>query len=200
MFKKHNFVILLSILAVIFSTLACVATASSQPADEQPASSAPITDTSVDNSENTGTDSSTVVPCSQIIPPDEIQNLLANFSPTLKDNSYPGGTSCVWSYTNAAGQSSTFSLNADFSENAVSLWESTRQSELSNEPSDIVVNSIDGLADENYVWSSKTTGLYVVYARKGDKTLIMRYVPQDVLFMANESGIIDMVNRFFNRF
>jgi len=200
MFKKINFVIVLSILAMIFSTLACGASASSQPTDEQPASSAPIADTPVYNSENTGTDSSAVVPCSQIILPDEIQNLLVNFSPTLKDNSYPGGTSCVWSYTNATGQSSTLSLNADFSANAVSLWESMRQSELKNEPSDIVVISLDGFSGESYTWSSKVTGLYVVYARLGDKTLILKYVPQDVLYMANESGLLDMVDRFFNRF
>jgi hypothetical protein len=141
-----------------------------------------------------------VVSCSQIVPPDELKNLLINLTPTLTENSYPGATSCIWSYVNAAGQTSAFYLQVGFSPNAVSLWESTRQSELSNEPSDIVVNSIDGLADENYVWSSKTTGLYVVYARKGSKTLIMRYVPQDVMYMANESGIIDMVERFFNRF
>jgi hypothetical protein len=56
------------------------------------------------------------------------------------------------------------------------------------------------LGDESYVWSSKVTGQYVVYVRKGDKTLIMRFNPQDILYMANESGIIDMADRIFNRF
>ena len=200
MFKKSYVMIILALLALTFSTLACGPFSSSQTTDEPPASSAPVADAPVDNSENTGTDSSAVVPCSQIIPPDELKNLLINLTPKLTDNSYPGGTSCVWSYTSAAGQSSTFSLNADFSANAVSLWESTRQSELSNEPSDIVVISIDGLRDENYTWVSQSTGQRTVYVRKGDKTLIMRFVPQDVYYMATESGIIDMVDRFFNRF
>ena len=40
----------------------------------------------------------------------------------------------------------------------------------------------------------------MVYARQGDRVIIMRYIPQDVLYMANESGIIDMADRIFGRF
>lgn len=199
MFGKSRVTILLALLALTLSTLACGASSSSQPAEEKPAQSVQATEPPANPSSESGTDPKAVVSCSQIVPPDELKNLLINLTPTLTENSYPGGTSCVWSYTDSAGQSRTFSLNVDFSPNAVPLWESTRQSELSNEPSDIVVISIDGLADENYVWSSKTTGLYVVYARKGDKTLILRYVPQDVIYMANESGILDMAQRIFER-
>lgn len=200
MFKKPNFAILLSILVMIFSTLACGASSSAQPTDEQPTSSTPIVDTPADSSANAGTDPNAVVACTQIVPPDEVKNLLINLTPTLAETSSPGSTSCVWSYTDATGQSNTFSLQVDFSADAVSLWESTRQSELSNEPSDIVVISIDGLRDENYTWVSQSTGQRTVYVRKGDKTLIMRFVPQDVYYMATESGIIDMADRFFNRF
>ncbi len=200
MFKKSHVTIVLTLLAWTFSTLACGASTSSQTTDEQPASSAPIVDTPADSSANAGTDPNAIVPCAQLVPPDEVNNLLINLTPTLAETSSPGSTSCVWSYTDAAGQSSTFSLHVDFTPDAVSLWESTRQSELSNEPSDIVVISIDGLRDENYTWVSKSTGQRIVYVRKGDKTLIMRFVPQDVYYMATESGIIDMVDRFFNRF
>lgn len=199
--KKINTLIpIISVIVLALSTLACGASASPQPAEEKPAQSVQATEPPANPPSGGGTDPNAVVSCSQIVPPDELKNLLINLTPILTENSFPGGTSCVWSYTDSAGQSRTFSLNVDFSPSAVTTWESTRQSELSNEPSDIVVNSIDGLADESYTWSSQTTGLYVVYARKGDKTLIMRYVPQDVLYMANESGIIDMVDRFFNRF
>lgn len=198
MFKKHNFVILLSILTMIFSTLACGAFSAPQ-ATEQPAQSAPATEPPV--SADTGTNPNATVPCTQLVPADELNNLLFNAPATLVENAYPGGTSCEWKYTaNGATQESLFYIQVDFSDGAASMWEATRKSELSNEPADIVVNSIDGLADESYVWSSKVTGLYVVYARKGDKTLIMRFVPQDVLYMANESGIIDMADRFFSRF
>jgi len=199
MFERSRVPILLALLALTLSALACGTSSSPQPAQEEPAQSVQATEPPANSSSASGTDPNAVVSCSQILPPDELKNLLINLTPTLTENSYPGGTSCIWSYVNAAGQSSTFFLQVDFSPNAVSLWESTRQSELSNEPSDIVVNSIDGLADESYVWSSKTTGLYVVYARIGDKTLIMRYVPQDVIYMANESGIIDMAQRIFER-
>ena len=200
MFKKHNFVILLSILAMIFSTLACGISSSAQPADEQPASSTPVIDTPADSSANAGTDPNAVVPCSQLVPTDEVKNLLINLTPILTENSYAGGTSCTWAYTSTAGQSSNFYLQVDFTTDAVSLWEATRQSELKNEPSDIVVISLNGFSGESYTWSSKVTGLYVIYTRQGDKTLIMRYVPQDVLYMANESGLLDMVDRIFNRF
>lgn len=200
MFGKSRVTIFLALLALTLSALACGTSSSPQPVEDGPAQSVQATEPPANSSSGSGMDPNAAVSCSQILPPDELKNLLITLTPTLTENSYPDGTFCIWSYVNAAGQSSTFSIKVDFSPNAVSLWESTRQSELSNEPSDIVVNSIDGLADENYVWSSKTTGLYVVYARKGDKTLIMRYVPQDVIYMANESGIIDMVERFFNRF
>ncbi len=199
MFGKSRVTIFLALLALTLSALACGTSSLPQPVQEKPAQSVQATEPPASSSSGSGTDPNAVVSCSQIVPPDELKNLLINLTPTLTENSYPGGTSCIWSYVNDAGQTSTFSLQVDFSPNAVSLWESTRQSELSNEPSDIVVNSIDGLADENYVWSSKTTGLSVVYARKGDKTLIMRYVPQDVMYMANESGIIDMAQRIFER-
>jgi hypothetical protein len=200
MFRKSHVTILLALLALTLSALACGTSSSPQPVEEGPAQSVQATEPPANPPSGSGTDPNAVVPCSQIVPPDELKNLLINLTPTLTENSFPGGTSCVWSYTSASGQSSTFSLQVDFSDSAASIWESTRQSELSNEPSDIVVNSIDGLADESYVWSSKTTGLYVVYARKGDRTLIMRYNAQDILFMGTESGIIDMADRIFSRF
>jgi hypothetical protein len=197
--KNSHLFIFLSLLALTLGTLACGAFSSSQPVDSQPVQSAPATEPPV--SADSGTDPDAVVPCSQLIPADELNSLILNAPTTLKETSFPGGTSCEWKYTaNGAMQEGLFYIQVDFSDGAASMWQTTRKSELSNEPSDIVVNSIDGLVDESYVWSSKVTGLYVVYARKGDKTLIMRYVPQNVLYMANESGIIDMVDRFFNRF
>lgn len=196
---KNQLAVVVSILALALSTLACGAFSASS-AIKEPVQPASATEPPASVPAGSSTDPSAVVPCSQLVPPDELKNLLINTVPTLAENSYPGGTSCVWSYTNSAGQSGTFSLQVDYSSDAVSLWEATRKSELSNEPSDLVVNGINSLADESYAWSSKTTGLYVVYARQGEKTLIMRFNPADVLYMNNESGIIDMAERFFNRF
>ena len=191
--QKSRFFPTLGLVALTLSLLACGAF-SAPPATEAPATEPPTVSAPVD----TGSDPNAVVPCSQLVPADELNNLLFNAPATLVENAYPGGTSCEWKYTpNGGSQANLFYIQTS---NDPELWEATRKSELSNEPSDIVVNSIDGLADESYVWSSKVTGLYVVYARKGDKTLIMRFVPQDVLYMANESGIIDMTDRFFSRF
>ena len=195
--KNFRFAIVLAILALIFSTLACGGFSS--PA--QPAQSNPETELPVSAPADTGTNPNATVPCTQLIPTDELNLLLNNASSNLVENAYPGGTSCEWKYTaNGATQESLFYMKVDFSDGSVSMWEATRKSELSNEPADIVVNNIDGLGDESYTWSSKSTGQYVVYVRKGEKTMIMRYFPQDILYMANESGLLDMVNRIFNRF
>lgn len=198
---KSRLVPFFALFALTLSSLACGSFSASQPAEEGPAQSVQTTEPPASVPAGDETSSTAVIPCAQLIPPDELNNLLFNASATLKENAFPGGTSCEWKYTpNGGSLESLFYVQVDFSDGAASIWEATRTSELSNEPSDIVVNSVDGLADESYVWSSKTTGLYVVYARKGDKTLVMRFIPQDILYMANESGIIDMADRIFNRF
>ena len=195
-----------SILFTVFVVLALAACGGGQTATQvEPTPTAvPPTSTSAPTAEPAagqpaGAPAALTIPCAQLIPPDELKNLLFTEDSTLVENAYTGVTSCEWKYTPKDGtQASLFYLNAGFSEDT-SVWEATRKSELSNEPSDLVVNSIDGLGDENYTWSSKTTGQYVVYVRQGSKTLILRYNPQDILFMGNESGIIDMAQRIFER-
>lgn len=199
MTKNSRLIITLGLVALTLSTLAC-GTFSASQATEEP-QSPPATELPVSAPAESSTDPNATVPCTQLIPADELNNLLFNAPATLKENAFPGSTSCEWKYiANGATQESLFYIQVDFSDGATSIWEAMRKSELSNEPSDIVVNSIDGLGDESYTWSSKTTGQYVVYARKGNKTLTMRYNAQDILFMGTESGIIDMVDRIFNRF
>ncbi len=196
MTKNPRFILAIGLAALTLSMLACGAFSAPQATAEP--QSAPATEAPVSAPAQSSTDPNATVPCAQIVPADELNNLLSNAQATLVENAYSGGTSCEWKYTpNGGSQANLYYVQTS---NDPELWEATRKSELSNEPLDIVVNSIDGLADESYVWSSKVTGLYVVYARKGEKTLIMRFVPQDVLYMANESGIIDMVDRFFSRF
>lgn len=193
--KNTNFLfVITSVLALTISTLACGASAPAQPAEEQPVQPALVTEPPAGNDVS----ADVTVPCAQIISPEDVNLLLNNASSTLVENAYPGGTSCEWKYTpNGGSQASLFYIQTS---KDTSLWESTRESELSNEPSDIVVISIDGLGDENYTWVSQTTGQRVVYVRKGDKTLIMRFNPTDILFLSTESGIIDYVDRIFNQF
>jgi hypothetical protein len=193
--KNSRLFIFLSLLALTLSTLACGAFSSSQPAPSNPGTEPPVSAPA-----DTGSNSNATVPCTQLIPSDELNNLLANQPATLAETAFPGGTSCLWKFTpSGATQESLFYVQVDFTGDT-SMWEATRKSELSNEPSDIVVNSIDGLGDESYTWISKSTDQRVVYVRKGVKTMIMRYKAQDILYMNNESGIIDMADRIFNRF
>lgn len=198
--KSNRIPVLIFILLLAFSTLACGATSVAAEPTEPPAQPA-VTELPVGASAGNETGSSTVVPCSQLIPADELSLLLSHASASLKENVFPSGTSCEWKYVpNGGTQENLLYLQASSTNGDTSLWEGMRTSELSDEPSDIVVNSMDGLGDESYTWVSKTTGQRVVYVRKGDKTLVMRFNPQDILFMANESGIIDMADRIFDRF
>jgi len=201
MIKTSRLTIIITLLSLTFSTLACGAFSAPQ-ATEAPAQSAPATEPPVSAPAENGTDPNATIPCSQLLAPNDIKPLLNNVEPSnLSENANAGGTICAWQYTpNGSSETHIFYLAVNFGADAATAWEIKRQAELAQEPADIVVNSIDGLADESYVWSSKVTGLYVVYARQGDKVLIMRYIPQDVLYMANESGIIDMADRIFGRF
>ncbi len=177
------------------AALAGQPTAVSQPgsSSDQPVLTSPP--------ENNGqTNAEQLIPCAQLIPPDELKNLLSVEPERLAEYSFAGGTSCEWKYTpRDAVQPRLFYLQIGFDDLAVSLWESTRKSELNNEPSDLVVISVDGLGDENYTWKSAVTDLRVAYVRQGGRTLIWRFDPADVLYMANESGLIDMSQRIFER-
>ena len=203
MSKNYRIPVLLALLALTVSTLACgFSPAAQAPQQEEPLQPAPATEAPASAPSGNDTNSNATVSCSQLIPPDQIAPLLNNITPSnLSENAYPGGSICSWLYTpNGSSETHLFYLEVNFGTDAATAWEMKRNAELAQEPSDIVVISIDGLGDESYAWASQATGLYVVFARKGDKTLIMRFIPQDVLYMANESGIIDMADRFFSRF
>lgn len=198
--SRRRFLLFLAALILMLSTLACGFFSAPQ-GSEPTAPSAPLlpTEPPVGAPAESGPNPNAVIPCAKLIPPDEWKNLVFGADSTLSEDAVPGTTSCVWKYVPKGGtQESLFSLQAGFSGDT-SMWEATRKSELSNEPSDIVVNSIDGLGDENYVWRSKVTDQYVVYVRQGSQTLIFRYNPQEILFMGTESGVIDMAQRIFER-
>lgn len=193
-----RFRLILTSLVLFLSMLACGVFSAPQ-SDEPIAHSAPTEPPSQALPSESSPNPNEVIPCVQLIPPDEWKNLIFGADSTLTESALPGTTFCSWKYIPKGGtQESLFDLHVDFSGNT-SVWEDTRKSELSNEPSDIVVNSIEGLGDENYTWASKVTGLRVVYVRQGNQTLIFRYNPQEILFMGTESGMIDMAQRVFER-
>jgi hypothetical protein len=201
MIKTPYLIVALSILALTLSTLACGASSPSQPVEEQSGQSAPATEAPVSEPAGNGSDASATIPCAQLISPDEMNLLLNNAPTTLSENVYPGTSTCTWQYTPIDGSSqSFFQVQADFNNTAVVLWEAARQTEFNNEDSDTVVVSIPGLGDENYTWVSQPSNMRVVYVRKGNKTLIMRFEPQEILFLQTESGIIDYADRIFNRY
>ncbi|MCA2002083.1 MAG: hypothetical protein LDL51_09480 [Chloroflexi bacterium] len=193
-----RFRLILTSLVLFLSMLACGVFSASQT-DEAIAPSAVTEPPLPAAPAESGPNPNAIIPCAQLIPPDEWNNLVFGADSTLTESALPGTTFCSWKYIPKGGaQESLFDLHVNFSGD-ISGWEDTRKSELSNEPSDIVVNSIEGLGDENYAWGSKVTGLRVVYVRQGSQTLIFRYNPQEILFMGTESGIMDMAQRVFER-
>jgi len=138
--------------------------------------------------------------CDQLIPPDEANSLMTGLSPALSEEAGKDEITCTWQYTSkVSGQAAAFKLQVGYGKSAVDTWQAARKSELDSQPSDLVVNSIDGLADENYTWTSKPDNQTVVYVRRGTQTMTMHYHVADILFMGTESGIIDMADRIINR-
>jgi hypothetical protein len=216
MFKKIQILMIFVILMIGWMVSACAGTSSqaNNPAGEnglaplagqptaasQPGNSSDQAGPTSPPENNAQINGERLIPCAQLIPSDELKNLLSVEPERLAEYSFAGGTSCEWKYTpRDAVQPRLFYLQVGFNDLAVSLWESTRKSELNNEPSDLVVISVDGLGDENYTWKSAVTDLRVAYVRQGGRTLIWRFDPADVLYMANESGLIDMSQRIFER-
>jgi hypothetical protein len=141
-----------------------------------------------------------VVPCAQLVPPDELKLILGVEPNTANEQAPAGSTACTWQYTpKNAAQQEQFQVQATAGSGVVDTWKSARNAELKTEPTDTVVNSIDGLNDENYTWVSKPNNFRVVYARRGDKTLILRF-PPTLLALSTESQIIDFADRLFGRF
>jgi hypothetical protein len=147
-----------------------------------------------------GKGAAATIHCYQLIPPNEARSLMTGLSPVLSEGAGQGEITCTWQYTSkVSGQAAAFKLQVRYGGSAVDTWQAARKSELTGQSSDLVVNSIDGLRDENYIWTSKPDNQTVVYVRRGTQTMIMHYQATDILFMGTESGIIDMADRMFNR-
>lgn len=197
-----HFMIALVSLGLIFAAAACAPKTAGQSestiATPQSMAAANTPAAAVD--QTAGMAVTSTIPCDQLIPQDEANSLMTGLSPTLIEEKGQGETTCTWQYTSrVSGQSIVFQLQAMYGELAVETWASARKAELDNQPSDLAVISIDGLGQENYTWISKPDNIFVVYVRQGVQTLIMHFHASDILFMANESGIIDMADRIFGR-
>lgn len=189
--QRSHPTIVVALLGLAAGALACGSSPASPPATAtEPPVSAPTR----------AADVSATVPCSQLIAPDALKLLLNNADATLSDQVNPGTSTCTWNYTpTGSTEPGYFQVEVDYSAAAVETWTAARQSELGNEPAETAVVSITGLGDENYTWVSQPSGQRIIYARDGNKTLIMRFAP-DVLFLQSESGIIDYAERIFSHF
>jgi hypothetical protein len=146
--------------------------------------------TSTTTSTNSG--AAKVVPCAQLVPPDELKLILGVNPMTANEQVVARSTTCTWHYTpKNVTQEERFQVQATSGSAAVDIWKSAREAELKNEASDTVVNSIDGLSDES--------NTRVIYARRGDKALSLRFAP-GILALSTESQIIDYADRLFGRF
>lgn len=200
--KTFSRLIVLAVLGWMLVISACtpggsgVAVVESKPAP----TAASATQPPVKPTEKPSNAAPTTLTCDQLIPPDEAKSLMTGLSPKLTAHSGSGEITCTWQYTSKnTGQMAEFRLQAGYGASAVEKWTTARKSELSGQPSDLVVNNMDGLRDESYVWTSKPDNQFVVYVRRGAQTLILHYQARDILFMGTESGVIDMADRIFNR-
>jgi len=188
------------VLVLVMSACVPQATGISSPETKPAPTAAGSTQTPVKPTDKPGNAAQTTLTCDQLIPPDEAKSLMTGLSPKLSAQTGSGETTCTWQYTSkSTGQMAEFRLQAGTGASAVEQWTTARKSELSGQPSDLVVNSMDVLRDESYVWTSKPDNLFVVYVRRGAQTLILHYQARDILYMGTESGVIDMADRIFNR-
>lgn len=145
------------------------------------------------------TGSNTAITCEKIMPPDEASLLLNQVPATLTENAAPGETTCTWQYTSQNGNPGQLQIWAGYNGTALATWEDLRKAEVTTQPSDLQIIQIDGLGDENYAWTSIPDNQQVVYVRRGTQAIIMHFQAADVLYLANEAGIIDISDRVFTR-
>lgn len=190
-----NMILLMMALSACGSKSAPIETAIPDKSPSSQTTSAPI----IASTQEQESSAMAVIPCDKLIPTDELDLLLNKMPATLTEKTLPGETTCAWQYKSTSGESGQFRISANFSNASVETWKQEKEAELATLPSDLVVIQIDGLGDENYVWTSKPDNQQAVYVRKGSQTLIMHFNAADLLYLGNESGIIDMSDRIFGR-
>jgi len=197
----QNFLTILTVTMLSFGLLACTPGKTSVEIvkTDLDQSSQPTAASEINSGQEQIADSNTIISCDKIIPPDEASLLLNQLSATLTEQSASNETICTWNYTSKNGNSGVLQIQVDFGSSSVTTWEDLRKAEILMQPSDLDIIQISGLGDENYVWTSKPDNQQVVYVRQGTKTLILHFQSSEVLYMGNESGIIDIANRVFDR-
>lgn len=200
--KSSRILFFWAVLGLVIVTAACApktSTPTSKPNTQaQPTTAA--TSSANSSEQKSGGNATVAVSCDQIVPPDEVNLLLNRVPAKLEGQSAPGMTTCTWQYTSkSSGQNSFFQVQVGYDTSAVDAWNAARKAELSTQPSDLVINKIDGLGEENYTWMTKANNQRAVYVRRGTQTLILHYQTADILFLGTESGTIDMADRIFDR-
>ncbi len=149
--------------------------------------------------QNQDTGDKTTIGCDKIVPPDEL-NLILNQRPaTLTEQTAPDETTCTWQYTSENNEPGQLQVWVGFGTTAEVIWNNIREAEISTQTPDLVIININGLGDENYAWTSKPDNQQVVYVRHDSQMLILHFQAADILYLGNESGIIDISDRIFTR-
>jgi hypothetical protein len=196
----------IALLALVLAACGGPQPVASQPA---PAAEATITPAAATSAATTATAAPAIeesasatargpIACDKLILPDEIKFIAGGQPAPLKEQVVPGASACEWKYTpQGASQESVFEVR--LAAGAIDAWTAARKADLAKEPADLVVNSLDGLGDESYIWVSKPAGQWTVYGRRGNTTVVMRF-PSGNIALATESQILDYADRLFTRF
>lgn len=135
------------------------------------------------------------IPCTELVPADELQRLLGTKPDSLLDTVLPGWTACTWFYKppNATDQAE-FTVQAYTGEETLVKW----RMDTANQPAGTVVNSLADYVQEGYTWVLPESKLRAVQALQDGRYLFLRF-PSDNLALGTESTIADYLNVLFNR-
>lgn len=155
--------------------------APAEPATEQPAAaSAALT-----------------IPCTELVPADELQRMIGATPDSLMDTVMPGWTACNWFYTPAgAGQQAQFTVQAYTGAETLVKWR--MDTNPANRLAGVTVNSLADYVQEGYTWVIPESKLRAVQALQDGRYVFLRF-PADNLALGTESNIADYLAVLFSR-
>lgn len=198
--RSHPWFKLAVALVLILVAVSLAGCGGGQPApqaDPTPTAMPPATAAAAEPTvEQTATASTALnIPCTELVPDDELQRLLGAKPDSLSDTVMPGWTACTWYYTppNATDQAE-FIVQAYTGEETLVKW----RMDTAKQPAGTVVNSLADYVQEGYTWVLPESKLRAVQALQDGRYLFLRF-PSDNLALGTESTIADYLNVLFNR-
>lgn len=154
------------------------------PADNTPATGQP-----------TAASVALTIPCTELVPPDELERMVGVKPDNLLETVRPGWTACMWFYTpSGAAQQAEFTVQAYTGEETLVKW----RMDTAGRPAEVVVNSLADYVQEGYTWIIPENKLRAVQALQDGRYIFLRF-PSDNLALGTESNIADYLNILFRR-